>query len=561
MHSSKFSKAIILVCLAVFALTLAGCPKFSRNRIKFTDPFEGNQISKYLGGGELGGKWSRDGQCEVTLKWLNKVKEEYPELKIGNRGQVPSLVYYANLFRDSSFVPVFGESYLTMARSTKSNLWRNIFYNQGCIGWGTFRKYQADFDPYRGILETAFSESRSEPSPGEKQIVSAVNDIHAEQNRLNEATSKVQEAPLTIEALHELVAYARLAKGNARAESEQQRDRFRANRRTPASSNSLFASLWPSEEDAFQKVLNQKLQKIAHELATKSTKEVGSFSASLENAHKIKNVYGPQSEEYIPFLPNSSESSVVKEALRSKLDSIVGVLVKEKMQKLEAIPHTIEGLEQSSNWYSDFKREFSEFQTVSHVGAGESAFTKKRNTIFHETKPEFLKKLSTLDPSRGSLAKADQILTSTFSLPPDRTIASYQEYADLVEVRQTEILDILLEPLLRQLSTIPQTLAGSSEILKWKHEFDVAYNPYKKFKEVQAVSANWVKKREEILRASKAEFIQKQNALSPNKEGLRRAESMLEALFPNFEDESLPIYQDYREIVVSTIKELRRRMG
>lgn len=337
MRNSKFSKATLIVSLAIFTFSLAGCPKFSRNRIKFTDPFEGNQISKYPGGGELGEKWTRDGQCEVLLKWLNKVKEEYPDLKIGDRGQVPSLAYYANLFRDSSFVPVFGESYLTIASSTRANLWSNTFYGDGCIGWSRFKKYQADFDPYRGLLENAFSKT----SHGEKQIVAAVNGIHAEQNRLKETTSKVQDTSMTIEALHELVAYARPTKGNLKTESQQQQNRFKANRRAPASPNSLFSSLWPSEEEAFQKVLDQKLQKIAQELTTKSTKEVDGLTISLESAQKIKNIYGPQSEEYIRFLPNSSESGVLKEALRSKLESIVAALVKEKVQRLEAIPHTL----------------------------------------------------------------------------------------------------------------------------------------------------------------------------------------------------------------------------
>lgn len=556
MRNLKFSKTTLIVSLAILTFSIDGCPKFSRHGIKFNDPFEGNQVSKYLGGGELGGKWTRDGQCEVTLKWLNKVKEEYPDLKIGNRGQVPSLPYYANLFRDSSFVPVFGESYLTMASSTKTNLWSNTFYGDGCIGWSRFKKYQADFDPYRGILENAFSKT----SHGEKQIVAAVNGIHAEENRLKETTNKVQEASLTIEALHELVAYARTAKGNLRSESQQQQDRFKANRRIPASPNSLFASLWPSEEEAFQKVLDQKLQKIAQELTTKSTKEVDSLTVSLESAQKIKNIYGPQSDEYIRFLPNSSESGVLKEALRSKLESIVAALVKEKVQRLEAISHTIGGLEQSSTWYSDFKRAFSEFRTVSQVEAGESTFAKKRNAIFHEVKPEFSKKLDTLDPNLESLAKADELLASTFSLPPDRTLASYQEYADLVTVRQTEILDHLLDRLSKQLGSIPPTLPGSYEILKWKHEFDVAYGPYKKFKGVQEVSVNWAKKREEILRDAKAEFTRKQNALSPNKEGIDRASSMLLDLFPNLEDDSLPIHEEYEMIVLSTIKDLRSRM-
>lgn len=555
MRTSDFSKVPVIVFLAVLTFSVIGCPKFNRHGIEFTDPFEGNQVSKYLEGGELGGKWTRDSQCQVLLNWLNKVKLEYPDLKVGDRGQVPPLTHYANLFRDSSFVPVFGESYLSMAQSTKTNLWNNIIYGNGCIGWGKFKKYQKDFDPYRGILETAFSEA----SRGEKQLTSAVNTIHTEQNRIKELLNKVEQTPLTMEAFQELRPYARSANLNLKTDTEQQRRDARPNRRTPRSPDSPTFSLWPSDVEAFQKVLDQKLQEIAQELAKSSKAEVASLADSLENARKIKDTYIPQSEQYSPFLANTTESGVLKEALKSKLDSILTARVREKVQLLEAIPNTMGGQEQSFTWYSNFNRDFSEFRTVPQVAAGDSAFTKKRNVIFQETKPDFVKRLEALDPSLGSLSKADELLTSAFSLSADRTLPSYQGYADVVAARQTRILDKLLEPLSGQLSKIPPTLSGAYKIIEWKHEFDNAYDPYKNFKPVREVFVNWKTKREEILQGAKGEFTHKQHALSPNPQGIKRATIMLDEIFPSSEDENLPIYEEYQAVVLSTIKELKAR--
>ena len=63
-----------------------------------------------------------------------------------------------------------------MAQSTKTNLWNNTFTVMDALG-GAIQKYQKEFDPYRGVLETAFSAASRE----QKQLTSAVTSIHAEQ--------------------------------------------------------------------------------------------------------------------------------------------------------------------------------------------------------------------------------------------------------------------------------------------------------------------------------------------------------------------------------------------
>lgn len=552
-HTSAFPKVILILGLAVHTFSLTGCPQVDRHGIKFTDPFEGNQVSKYTGGGELGGKWTRDSQCQVILNWLNKVKLEYPDLKVGDRGQVPPLTKYVNLFRDSSFIPVFGESYLSMTQSTKTNLWNNTLHGNGCIGWGQFKKYQQDFDPYRGILETAFSAA----SRDQKQLTSAVTSIHVEQNRIKELLTKVDQAPLTIEGFEELRPYANSASASLQTDTEQQRPGGRTNRRSLRSPDSPILSLWPSDIEAFKNVLNQKLQEMAQELAKRSKAEVASLTDSLDNARKIKDVYIPQSEQYSALLTSSGEAGALKAALQSKLDSILTARVRDEVQTLNVIPNTIEGLEQSVRWHGTFDRDFAKFRTAPQVEAGDSAFAKKRNAILQETKPEFVKRLEALEPSLVSLGKADALLTSTLPLPADRTLPSHQAYADLVATRQTRILDQLLTPVSDQLNKIPPTLSGAYAIIEWKHEFDTAYEPHKTFKPVQDVLAKWKRKREDILQGAKGEFTQKQHALSPTPEGIKRATTMLDEIFPSSEDENLLIYEEYQAVVLSTIKELK----
>ena len=554
-HTSAFPKVILILGLAVHTFSLAGCPQVNRHGIKFTDPFEGNQVSKYTGGGELGEKWTRDSQCQVILNWLNKVKLEYPDLKVGDRGQVPPLHQYVNLFRDSSFVPVFGESYLSMAQSTKTNLWNNTLHGNGCIGWGQFKKYQKEFDPYRGVLETAFSAASRE----QKQLTSAVTSIHAEQDRIKQLLGKIDQSPLTIEAFEELRSYAKSTSASLQTDTDQQRSGGRTNRRTARSYDFPTASLWPSDMVAFQKVLDQKLQEIAQELAKTSRTEVAGLAESLENAQKIKDVYIPQGAQYSAMLVSPGEADSLKVALQSKLNSILTVQVKERVETLESIPNTVQGLEQSVRWHSSYNHDFSKFRSVPQVTAGDSAFAKKRNAILQETKPEFAKKLEALDPSLGSLVKADALLTSTLPLPVDQTFPSHQEYADLVATRQTRILDQLLAPVSDQLSKIPSTLSGAYKIIEWKREFDTAYEPHKRFKPVQDVLVKWRRKREDILLGAKGEFTQKQHALSPTHEGIKRATTMLDEVFPSSEDESLPLYEEYQGVVLSTIKDLKGR--
>lgn len=543
---------IVIGCLFSFLSSLTGCQGVL-NRTVNNIPIlpEGSKVSTYSGGGSLGSKWTRDGQCQVLLDWLNKIKEEYPNLGFDNRGGTPPQQYYINLFRDSSFVPVFGISYKAMDGKTKEYLWRSIMFNNGCIGIGMFKKYQQQFDPYRGILNHAFNAV----SYGSQQISSASDAVNHEEKEMNEALRIIHNASTTIQDFRTLQQYSQPTQATLVRERNKRRMRGSSGQREiDPRQNITFRSLWPSEIKSFQAALDKKLELIAGKLAEQSLAEGTSLPISLINARKIKDELIPQVEDLVSAVESFDESQSPLKPLQAKLDGMIASLAKAKISELERIPNMAEGLEESLKWHADFQRDFSEFNNFSDVKRGESVFTQKRDVIFQNAKPAFEKKIKTLGPDLGNLARADEILNSAFSLAADQTLPSYQEYARMVKIHQDWMLTQLLQRQLDKLRKIPSTLSGAIDVLKWKVEFDQTYAPYKHFSPVQSVDQEWSRKRQTILQVAKDEFIKRQHALPQGQESARIATEMLDEIFPNLEDERLPIYEEYKAVVLSTIK-------
>nr|WP_281720391.1 hypothetical protein [Nitrosomonas nitrosa] len=549
---------VAIGCLLSFLISLNGCQGIL-NRTVNNIPIlpQGSKISTYSGGGSLGSKWTRDGQCQVLLDWLTRVKEEYPDLRFDNRGGAPPLQYYINLFRDSNFVQVFGVPYKEMDSATKEYLWRHVIYNNGCIGFGRFRKYQQQFDPFRGILNNAFNAV----SYGSKQISSAADAVNHEEKQMNEALSIIHSAPITAEGFQKVLQYSQPTQATLLRERAERRMRgSSAQRQISPRQNVAFRSLWPSEVKSFQEALDKKLELMASKLAESSVAEAMDLPVSLTNTRKIKNELIPQTEDLISAVENFDESRSPLRPLQAKLDGMITSLARAKIAELDRIPNAEEGLEQSLNWHSEFQRDFSEFNNLSEVKNGESALTQKRNIIFQNAKPAFEKKLKILGPDLGNLARADDILKSTFSLATDQSLPSYQEYKEIVQAHQDWMLTQLLQRQSDKLRKIPSTLSGAINALKWKLEFDQIYSQYHHFRPVQAVRQEWHHKRQDILQASKAEFIKRQRSLPHSEESVHKAAEMLDEIFPNLEDESLPIYKEYQTVVLATIKERKGAM-
>jgi hypothetical protein len=556
-HSQKVN-SLVICSLFPFLLGISGCQAVLNRTVNNIALLpEGSKVSTYSGGGALGAKWTRDGQCQVLLDWLSRIKEEYPNLGFDNRGGTPPQQYYINLFRDSNFTPVFGAPYKELDGTTKDYVWRSIMFNDGCIGFGRFTKYQQQFDPYRGILNYAFNSV----SYGGQQISSAADAVNHEEKQLDEALSIIHNTPITVEAFRTLQRYSQPTQATLIRERNNRRMRASSGQREmPTQQNVTFRSLWPSEVKRFQAALDKKLEVIAGKLAERSLAEGTSLPVSLINARKIQNELIPQVDDLVSAVESFDESRSRLKPLQAKLDEMIASLAKAKMSELERIQNSEDGLEQSLKWHSDFQRDFSEFKNFSDVKRGESLLTQKRDAIFQTTKPAFEKKLRILGPDLGNLARADEILKSTFSLAADQALPSYQEYTRMVQTHQDWMLTQLLQPQSEKLRKIPSTLSDAINVLKWKTEFDQAYASYKHFSPVQAIYQEWTLKRQGILQVAKGEFLKRQQALPQGEGGARMAADMLDEIFPNLEDENLPIYEEYQEIVLLNIKE-RKKMA
>ena len=251
----------IAMCLLGVCFSSSGCQAVLDRTVNNVPMFpEGNKIQRYAGGGTLGEQWTRDGQCRVILDWVSKVKQEFPALRLDPRGTAPPMGYYLNLFRDSSFVPVFGMSYNQMSTSNGTHVWQRILHNNGCLGIGQFQKFQKDFQPYAGILQYAFQES---PLDAGEHLKKGVEDLNRQDQELAEAWRKIRQDTSSREHYQELLAYAKPIPRNLRWERDRVMYESLPVGAMPVWADRRFNSLWPSETQAFHAALDEKLKTMA----------------------------------------------------------------------------------------------------------------------------------------------------------------------------------------------------------------------------------------------------------------------------------------------------------
>lgn len=262
MHKRSLAVSQFLaLCVVGVWLSSAGCQAVLDRTVNNGPVLPGgNSIQHYAGGGMLGEQWTRDGQCRVILDWLSKVKQEFPALRFDPRGMAVPMGYYVNLFRDSTFVPVFGMSYHQMPTSTSTHLWQRILHTDGCLGIGRFGKYHKDFQPYAGILQYAFQEG---PLSGGEDLKKAVEKLNREEPEMAEAWRKLREESSSRDNYQELQGYAKPIPRNLRWERDRVMYESQPVGVMPVWADRRFNSLWPSETQAFHAALTDKLKAMA----------------------------------------------------------------------------------------------------------------------------------------------------------------------------------------------------------------------------------------------------------------------------------------------------------
>ncbi len=477
--------------------------------------------------GKIGSASSLSGKCRVLDQWLGQFEKEFPSTGLKHLNSKPGFMpKFANLFRDKYFIPVFGSSYNPAPNDSKDNLLKKVM--KQCSG----------IKKYIKVLQGTFGKGYNRYM-WSKQIKNAIT-IHKTQERwIKDTLATIQTAQPTLKNFETL--------RNFSSEGE----------------NHVFA-LWPSEQENFNLVrvnLEKKKHQIVQGLGNKTLADVGNMEASLANAHKLKNEVIPQNGEYRDALKDPSITKSWGKTFNNKLNTMISSLVEERTTILKALPDSTNGLQKSIDWQTKFRQDFSQFNEFQQVKAVDSTFAQKREVIFQTIQPEFTAKLKALNVDLNYMPKADELLKSLFSLSTDESLPSYPKYTKVLEAYKEGVLTQLVAGRLKTLSKISPTLTGAFAVLQWKNMFDKDFSTYASYRPVNTGIKEWVMKRAKVLQQAKAEFIESQESLPADKKGLSQSVELLDEIFPTLEDESLPIYREYQQIVLSQIKYLRGRMG
>ncbi len=478
-------------------------------------------------GGKIGSAWTSGGKCDALEEWLAQFEQEFPGVSLKNANTKPMfMLKFANLLRDKYFVPVFGVPYDPTPNDFKNDLLNDVM------------KECSDIKKYTKVLQGAFGKGYNRHM-WSKQITDAIQ-LHKDQEQwMADTVSAVQGVQSTLKGFESLRKYS-------------------------DEGGKLVFALWPSEYNAFNAVkgnLQNKMDQIVQDLGNGTLQQVGSMQASLANALKIKNKIIPQNTEYGAALKDGSKTEAWEKTYRDTLNTMISALAADRIQNLNDMPNSMSSLNDSIAWNTQFEKDFAQFTDFQQVQAVPTTFNQKRNTIFQAIKPAFVAKLSALSSDLNNVPEADRLLKATFSLASDEALPSFPEFKKSVEKHKERILSQLVAGKLEALGSIPPTMPGASSVIHWKTAFDEGFSSYAAYKPVKMAEQAWQKKRAKILRTAKAEFIEMQEELPADREGLRQAVELLDDIFPTLEDESLSIYREYRNIVLSQIKKLRKKVG
>lgn len=488
------------------------------------------QAMRASGGGAVGSAWSLDGKCNAVLVWMGKIHPEYPNTPVQRVNVAHPGV--PNLLRQKYFVPVFGMPYSYQNAAALKAINDKILYQ--CYGFGTFRKYASEVGPYKQLFDTIFVMSLQGHAYGGIKLLETVSNLESVEAWMEDTLKTVPALPLAEKSFSELDS--RLTEGT----------------------NKLTV-LFPSEQKAFVSAMTQSKTNMARALLAKLDQEMEGLEPSLTNARKIKTEMVPNATLYRTALGGPAGSDPGQK-FSKKLESIVNQLVQERVAVLKAVPDTEEGLKPSEQWYRKFDEDLSPFKEFSSVTDALAILAKRRDSMYRAAKPAFLFSLNSLEPKYENISRTDSLLQQSFALPNDLVLPVYKDYEKAVYAKKEQIVAKLVNTKLGELRALPVSLDSAVGILQWRKELEQNYGSFRSMTPINSAFNEYMKKREEILKGSSREFVQKQQALPISREGLRQSVEMLDTIFPKLEDEQLPIYRQYKTAVLSRIVSIRSKM-
>jgi hypothetical protein len=503
--------------LAVAVVAMSGC---------------GNVVNQPKGPsqGAIADSWTLTGKCQAVVNWIAKLQDEYPNT--APLHFTPDHPGVANLLRSKYFVPVYGVTYSFKNAPTLKTISHDVLYQ--CYGLGTFRTFANQLQHYKVLFDNIFVIRLQGQGRG-KNLPQAVENLEVLQTAMEEDIKMVSELPVKDKSFAQMEE--RLSEGTTK-----------------------FKVLWPSEHKAYVSTMTESKNNMARALSAAISREADSMEPSLANARRIRNTLLPNAARYQRVVATASDADI-ESKLQLRVEAIVAKLVQDRVVSLNSVPVDDSGLKPSEQWYRQFEEDFAGFTELAPVANAVTALSKRRDTMYRAAKPAFMFALNAIPPSRENVSKGDALLQQTFTLPSDLNLPVYEEYKKAVTTKSEEMLGALASKKLEELRAFPSTFQSATQILQWKKDLDSQYGSLKGHAHVQAIFDEYDKRRQQVLQGAKREFAQRQMALPRSQDGIRMSTEMLDSLFPVLEDEQLPMYGEYKRIVLKRIASIRGEPG
>lgn len=134
-------------------------PAFLTGCMQILMPQRGTLMGS-TGEGSVGTAWWTGNKCQAILDWIEIFKKEYPQTDLTFAPtRYPKISQVAILFRDSSFVPVFGFSYNNYNAGKLYTINQKVIAS--CMGWGQHRNdyYKDLFSPFKTFFDNTFAQT------------------------------------------------------------------------------------------------------------------------------------------------------------------------------------------------------------------------------------------------------------------------------------------------------------------------------------------------------------------------------------------------------------------
>ena len=351
-------------------------------------------------------------KCQAVVQWISILQREDPNIDFLHTAMGPKLFdQVTNLYRDESFIPLYGRSFSQTTAEERLAYFRNVLIP--CSrSTGVNPTDQALLRQYQGLISRPFSLKGPADFSGDYVIAG-----------LAQRQALVAWMQETIQGLNQLPASPA---GFTELNSDLKRGQTDLDK------------LWPREQQAFLKTIADRQGSMARSILDGVSVAATQQAANGRDGIKAITALYASNTQFIQMLDASGKEQVQKQkdqALSAALQSAVP----EEKRKLAAMPPGLDGAIALATWEHIFD---AETRSLPQSPARQSLMDdaeQKRKSRLSAGLPEFKKLVAQYPKPRRNGLDAPGLMSQLFPQPTDKTLLDCQQYQSVLSARLAAI--------------------------------------------------------------------------------------------------------------------------